>query len=236
MLNDLSTLDSQKWLYIGVIYILSYIFSTLFVSFFGRENKLFLPFLKQSFFSLQSVWVALGFLLNFLLCFFLYGYDNYTWFLFGVLGIFFTLALIDCYKLAVPDLLNFSLVFFVFLGLYYFDVLEMKHFITSFALLGAFSFLRMFGGFIFGKEVMGEADLIVIGSVGAFFPLFYGFYVVVVSAIFAMVYILLLGALSFKDKKISLNQIKIPFVFFLFLGFVLGILYERFPIFGVLNV
>ncbi|WP_305862655.1 prepilin peptidase [Helicobacter cholecystus] len=237
MLNDLEILITKRHLlWVGLFLLLFYGISTLCVSFFGRENKNFSLFLKQTFFSVQSLLIAMCIPSLFFLSIFLYGYKEYAWFIFIFLGLFFTLALIDYLKLAVPDILNFVLFFYVFVGLYYFNVLSYENFISSFALLGAFSLLRMFGGFVFNKEVMGEADLIVMGSIGALFPFIYGCYIIVISAFLAMGYILILGAFYYRNKTISFSQIKIPFILFLFLGFIVGLFYWQFPIFGVLNV
>lgn len=237
MLEELGIL-LERWhlLWVGLFLLVSYAISTLLISFFGREHKSFYFFLKQSFFSIQSFLVVACIPSFLLLSVFLYGYGEYAWFMFAVLSLFFTLAFIDALKLAVPDILNFALLFFVFIGQYYFDMLDYGNFISSFALVGAFSLLRMFGGFVFSKEVMGEADLIIMGSIGSLFPFVYGCYTVVVSAVLAMIYILFLGAFYYRDKIISLSKIKIPFILFLFLGFMMGLLYQQFPIFGVLDV
>lgn len=237
MFNELEILvDRGHLFWVGLFLPLSYGVSTLLISFFGRENKSFSLFLKQSFFSLQSLVTAVCIPSIFLLSIFLYGYGDYAWFIFLSLALFFTLGFIDVLKLAVPDLLNFTLLFWIFAGLYYFDILTYESFISSFALVGIFSLLRMFGEFVFSKEVMGEADLIIMGSVGAFFPFIYGCYIIVASAILAIIYVLVLGAFYYQNKTISLSQVKIPFILFMFLGFVIGLLYQQFPIFGVFGV
>ncbi|WP_300223357.1 prepilin peptidase [uncultured Helicobacter sp.] len=237
MLNEIQALlDQGELLKILIVLLLCYAISTVLISFFGKENKTFLLFLKQSFFSYQSLCIALSIPSLMAMCSFLYGYGDYAWFVFGICFLFLILGWIDCYKLAVPDILNFSLLFYVFFGLYFLDLLSYGHFISSFSLVGAFALLRMLGGFVFAKEIMGEADLIVMGSIGALFSFVYGCYVVVASSFLAILYILILSAFNYKNKTISFSQIKIPFICFLFLGFILGLIYEKYPIFGVLNV
>lgn len=230
VLETLSRADNLFWVLL-IVFLCAGV-SMMLVGFFGRERMGLYSFFKISFFSKQGLLIALLIPSLFLLSVFLYGYSDYTWFVFGILALFLTLGLIDCLKLAIPDLLNFFLLFYIFTGLYYFDSLSWDNFISSATLLGFFSFLRIFGDFIFGKEVMGEADLIIIASVGAMFALPYNGYIVLISAVLAMFYILILSVFFYQKKIIMISQIKIPFVFFLFLGFTIGLIYEKYPIFG----
>lgn len=197
---------------------------------YGMQNNGIKDFCLK-FFSLRILGGSFVFcIINFLFCVWLYGYMPYAWFIFGVLCGFYVLSYIDCLLLKIPDLLNFAVLFFVWGGLYYFDFLTQESILASLALAGSFALIRILGSFIFGKEIMGEADIVVLASMGAIVGVYWSIYLVLFSSIVAMGYILLRGMMSFKDKQISIREIYIPFVLFLMVGLVLVLFCLRFEL------
>lgn len=83
---------------------------------------------------------------------------------------------------------------------------------------------------------MGEADIVVVASMGAIVMLIPSLYLVLISSFLAMGYIVLISLIHLRGKKIALSQIKVPFVLFLFLGFVITLFYLRYPLWGELGV
>lgn len=197
------------------------VFCSLLVINYGMQGSGIKDFCLK-FFSLRILGGSFIFcIVNFLFCVWLYSYTPYAWFVFGILCGFYVLSYIDCLLLKIPDLLNFAVLFFVWGGLYYFDLLTQEHILASLALAGSFALIRILGSFIFGKEIMGEADIVVLASMGAVVGVYWSIYLVLFSSIVAMGYILLRGMMGFKDRQISIREIRIPFVLFLMVGLVL---------------
>lgn len=235
-LSSLLHLEGREYLYLGIFYALSCVISSFLITLYVLKDKQLVAFIKKSIFSLQFLLSCVICLFAFLFCVWLYGYGEYAWFMAIVLLTLFVLSYIDSVLLAIPDWLNFALLFFIFVGLYYFDLLSLEHFIASFGICGAFALLRIFGSFIFKKEIMGEADLVVLASMGALLNLVSSLYLVLITSILAMIYIVLVGITHLKGKQIALSTIKVPFVLFLSLGFVITLFYLRYPLWGEMSV
>ena len=235
-LGRLLELDGGEYLCIGGAYILSSVICSFLISLYILKDKQIFSFVKNSLFSLQFLLTSFVGLLAFLFCIWLYGYGEYAWFMAIVLLCLYVLSYIDSALLAIPDWLNFALLFFIFIGLHYFGLLRLEHFISSFGICGAFALLRIFGSFIFKKEIMGEADLVVLASMGALVGLIESVYLVLVASSLALGYIVLVGITHLKGKQITLSTIKVPFVLFLSLGFVAILFYKSYPLWGEMSV
>lgn len=235
-LINLGNLSREEYLYIGIFISLGSVISSFLISLYTLKDKAFLSFIKNTFLSIQFLLSVLFCVFNFLFCTWLYGYEPYVWFMFVVLSCLFVLSYIDCVCLAIPDWLNFSLLFFIFGGLYYFSFLSFDHFVSAFGVCGAFALLRIFGAFIFKKEIMGEADIVILASIGALLSIIPSIYLSLVASFLAIAYILLVSVIHLKGKQIALSQIKLPFVCFLSLAFVIILFYLQYPLWGELGV
>lgn len=146
-------------------------------------------------------------------------------FLFFFLLNFYALSSIDYQFLAIPDCLNYL---GFFLGIFCGSLLFSPLFalLNAFLFLGFASFLRLFLGSYCKKEVLGEGDLIVFGSMGAVLGFYFGAIAIFLSAVFALVFLLI------KWKK----HLVTPFVPFLFLGFIATLLLQHFSILEPLSL
>ncbi|EES89833.1 prepilin peptidase [Helicobacter canadensis] len=150
----------------------------------------------------------------------------FSFYCFGNLGIvgfflflfFYVLSVIDWRFLEIPDCLNFlnlalAVCFGGFLGESFFiENLLIESCLNALLFMGIASFLRLFVGSLLQKEVMGEGDIIVFGTLGASLGVVFGGLSIVIGSCYALVWILL-------SKKSML-----PFVPFLFLGFCSAVL------------
>ncbi|CAM2975235.1 prepilin peptidase [Helicobacter burdigaliensis] len=138
------------------------------------------------------------------------------YYLFGILGIFYllfflcflALALLDYFYFEIPDNLNLLLFLFANLcGFYFLEKTDSLGFLISgLVLVGFAEVLRFLGGALFRKEIMGEGDVLIFGSMGATFGVISGMIGIFLGSVFALFYLSI-----YKQKKI-------PFVPFLFLG------------------
>lgn len=136
------------------------------------------------------------------------------YYLFGLVGIFYllfflcflSLAFIDYLYFEIPDNLNLTLFLLANLCGFYFLKQEPSFLLGGLALIGLAEVLRFFGSATLKKEIMGEGDVLVFGSIGATFGLQEGMLGIFLASIFALFYLLF-----YKHSKI-------PFVPFLFLG------------------
>lgn len=150
--------------------------------------------------------------------------------LFWLLLCFYVLSVIDWKFLEIPDILNFLN---LALGISYgvmtlpaslLGVAWAESLLFSTCFMGLASFLRLFLGSLTRKEVLGEGDIIVFGALGAALGGFYG-----ILAIFYASSSALLVLLIFKYyPRFSQQRLEIPFVPFLFLGFLCTILCQFF--------
>lgn len=218
-LQLLLKLNVEDWLFFLLGILGGGILASLVIAFYTQTNWKFIfksAFGSKLFFS--SIFASF---LAFLFVVWLYGLGEFALFMACVLMLFYGMAYIDSLLLAIPDLLNFLCLFFIFSGLFYFGLLGEEHFIATFSSAGALALLRIFGSFIFKKEILGEADIVLFASMSAIVLLDASLYLILISSLLAMGYILILGLFSFKERQISLFKIKIPFGVFLSLGFII---------------
>lgn len=144
-----------------------------------------------------------------------------------VLGTLFALllalSLIDLRYKAVPDILSLPA---LFLSFFTNDILQA--FQNGLLFMGGFSLLRFVVSSILKKEVMGEADIIIAGIIGALLGIKLGFFAIYLSAVIALIAFMLV-------RKRGYELPYIPFLSFaLFVTWLcetsilklLGIIYE----------
>ena len=151
-----------------------------------------------------------------LLAFFcFYHYGIYGIFAYFCVIFLYALSVIDFEYLEIPDSLNFlslfcAIAFFSFESPVFLTQMPFPSFFESLicacVLMGFASFLRLFVGSLLKKEVMGEGDIIVFGSLGALLGLYFAFLSIFLAAFYALIF-----TLFYKKREI-------PFVPFLFLG------------------
>lgn len=147
--------------------------------------------------------------------------------LFWLILCFYVLSLIDWEFLEIPDNLNFLN---LALGITYgaitlptnlFGFAWIDSLILALCFMGFASFLRLFIGSITNKEVLGEGDIIIFGTLGAGLGGIGG-----ILAIFLGSTLALCVLLFFTFYKTDARNIEIPFVPYLFLGFLAVIFYH----------
>lgn len=127
--------------------------------------------------------------------------------------LFYTLSVIDTHFLAIPDSLSFlTLALSLTFAVLYFNE-PLLACITCLSFIGFATFLRLFVGFLTKKETLGEGDLLLFGTIGCTLGAFYGAIAIFLAAVYALIFILIAQILR-KNKEMI-----IPFVPFLFLGF-----------------
>lgn len=224
-LQLLLKLPLQDWLFFLSLIGGGGVLASLVIAFYTQSKwKAILSYALNSktlLFSILSAFVI------FLLAVWLDGLSRYAFFLACILMLFYVMAYIDSLLLAIPDFLNFLCLFCIFCGLFYFDRLTQEHFISAFSSAGALALLRIFGNFIFKKEILGEADLVIFSSMSAVVLLDASLYLIFISCLLAMGYIVVLGLFSLRERQISVFKIKIPFAVFLTLGFVLVLIFLK---------
>ncbi|MCL9819393.1 prepilin peptidase [Helicobacter colisuis] len=150
----------------------------------------------------------------------------FSFYYFGILGVigfflflfFYVLSVIDWQFLEIPDSLNFlnlalAICFGGFFGESFFvEKLFAESCLNALLFMGFASFLRLFIGSLLQKEVMGEGDIVVFGTLGASLGVLLGGLSIVIGSCYGLIWILL-------SKKSML-----PFVPFLFLGFCSAVL------------
>ena len=135
----------------------------------------------------------------------------------GLLGFFaflflYVLGVIDWKYLEIPNSLNFLALFCgvgfggVFGKPLFLDFLIFDALLSSFVLMGIASFLRLFMESLLQKEVMGEGDVIVFGTLGGMLGILGAFLAIFLGAFLALIVLL-----------VAKKQI-LPFVPFLVLG------------------
>lgn len=76
------------------------------------------------------------------------------------------LSMIDYKILAVPDWINVTLFVCILIGVISFSENFWDVLLGGFAISGLFALLRIFGDIIFGREVLGEGDIVFGSSIG----------------------------------------------------------------------
>lgn len=131
------------------------------------------------------------------------------------------LGIIDIKCLALPDTLNFSLllvcVVYAFLESIFLQESFIYRVLLGFGVGGIFFTLKILYQSLTNKDILGEADIIVLSSLGIAFGAPSAFVSVFLGSIAALVYALFLN-LIFKR---TLFELKLPFCFFIFIGVIL---------------
>ncbi len=105
-----------------------------------------------------------------------------TFILGTVFALLLALSLIDLRYKAVPDMLSLPALFLSFLTLH-----PLESFQNGLLFMGGFCLLRMSLSSILKKEVMGEADIIIAGIIGALLGVKLGLFAIYLSAVIALV-------------------------------------------------
>lgn len=145
--------------------------------------------------------------------------------IYTILMVLLLLAIIDVKCLALPDILNFS---FLLICIAY-ALLDSAFMVESFVyrvLLGFgvggifFAFKILYQSFG-NKDIIGEADILILSSLGIAFGANNAFVCVFLGSVVALVYAIFLSI--FLKKR--LTELKLPFCFFIFIGTILDILW-----------
>ncbi len=135
------------------------------------------------------------------------------------------LGLIDIKCLALPDMLNFSLllvcVVYAFLESSIVYESFMQRVLLGFGVGGVFFTLKILYQSFMHKDIIGEADIVVLSALGIAFGALSAFVSVFLGSIVALVYALFL-AIWYKRNLIHL---KLPFCFFIFVGTIMQMLW-----------
>lgn len=221
------SLTSQEWLLVAMLVVGGSFVSNFLILFHTQKGHI-THFLIKMLYS-KSLLLSFAFcLFDFILVMVLYGFRPYSLLIACVLFVFFVLSYIDCILLAVPDWINFLCFFGIFAGLYYLNLLRDENIISSLCVAGGLAILRIFGSFVFRKEILGEADIVVFASMGALLSIYLSLQLLFLACLLAMVYILILAFVSLKEKEITISKIKVPFVTFLTLAFIVMLVYKQY--------
>ncbi len=137
------------------------------------------------------------------------------------------LGLIDIKCLAVPDTINFLLLL-VCIGYVFIDSQHsfVQRVLMGFGVGGVFFALKILYQSLVQKEIIGEADIIVLSSIGIAFGALNAFISVFLGSVAALVYAIFLAIFY----RVNLAQLKLPFCFFIFLGTTINLAWLSFVI------
>lgn len=139
-------------------------------------------------------------------------YNLSFYFIFTTLSFMMLLVLggIDFYTMQAPDNINFLALAFAICGISFDGLLEFVEGIKSALILaGTFSLLRLFIGYLKGEEALGEADIIVVATLGALLGTYGALESIFIGSLIALPVAIIL---RFK------NQNRLPFIPFLSVG------------------
>ncbi len=147
-----------------------------------------------------------------------------------VLMLLLLLGLIDIQCLALPDVLNFLLllvcVVFAFLDSMFMQESFIQRVLLGFGVGGVFFTLKIMYQSMARKDIIGEADIIVLSSVGIAFGVLDAFVAVFLGSIVALFYAVVLRVFY----KVNLVNLKLPFCFFIFVGVLLNLIWLHFVV------
>jgi leader peptidase (prepilin peptidase)/N-methyltransferase len=132
----------------------------------------------------------------------------------GVFAILLALSMIDFKYLEVPDSLNLLALTLSFAS----SINIIENFTNALLFAGGFSFLRFYVSYFTKKEAMGEADIMIAGTIGAMVGVKLGLVVVFLSALLALPVFLIAG------KK----DLEVPFIPFLALALLIVYVFSDF--------
>lgn len=170
--------------------------------------------------SLQYPFVELSSALIYALCYLRLESVTQALLIASVFALLLALSIIDLRYKAVPDALSLPALILAFcVGE---PLISLQNALT---LMGAFTFLRFLVSALAKKEVMGEADIIIAGIMGALLGIKLGLIAIYISAIIALV------AFMIVRKK----GYELPFIPFLALGLLFTWLFDT-PILHIMEL
>lgn len=135
-----------------------------------------------------------------------------------ILMLLLLLGLIDIRCLALPDILNFSLlsicIIYAFLDSVMINNGFIERMLLGFGVGGVFFTLKILYQSLSGKDIIGEADIILLSALSIAFGAELAFVSVFIGSVAALVWAIFLAFFSHK----SITTLKLPFCFFVFLG------------------
>jgi leader peptidase (prepilin peptidase)/N-methyltransferase len=132
----------------------------------------------------------------------------------GVFALLLALSMIDFKYLEVPDSLNLLALTLAFAS----SADLIGNFTNALLFAGGFSFLRFYVSYLTKKEAMGEADIMIAGTIGAMVGVKLGLVVIFLSALLALPVFLVAGK---KDMEV-------PFIPFLALALLIVYIFSDF--------
>lgn len=136
--------------------------------------------------------------------YYFFHFNGFAYFLIFLL--FYCISFIDYIYLKIPSSINFIiLAISILLTIDHATIIDSIY--NSLIFMGLISFIKILLESILDKEVIGEGDIIVFGTIGAFFDDTSGAICIFLSSLYALIFLL------YKKSNIA------PFVPFLFLGF-----------------
>lgn len=142
------------------------------------------------------------------------GLNPLAFFVFIMFLLLLALSTIDFIHMAVPDSLNFSALFFALLA----SNFALESLSNALIIAGGLALLRMIVSMIVHKEAMGEADIIIGATMGAFLGLKGALIALFLASVIAII-----PAIIRKRSGIE----ETPFIPFLSIGILLAFLYQN---------
>lgn len=195
------------------------VIGVLLIRFYSSEDSGFYSLLKST---LESKRCRLYFVLLFA-----FSLTTLLWIdtgaLYVVLAFLCILALIDVECLALPDVLNFLfLVVCMICTFLHSSTMQegyVERVLLGFGVGGVFFVLKILYQGITRRDIIGDADIVVLSSVGITMGVIDGFASIFLGSVVALIYALFLR-IFLKTKLLSL---KLPFCFFIFVGILMNI-------------
>ncbi|AAP77200.1 prepilin peptidase [Helicobacter hepaticus] len=194
-----------------------------FIAFYSEDTRL-KPFSLAIIFKLWIYRIYFLLLCVFSLCVLMwFGIDV----IYVIMMLLLLLGLIDIKCLAVPDTINFLLLL-VCIGYVFIDSQHsfVQRVLMGFGVGGVFFALKILYQSLVQKEIIGEADIIVLSSIGIAFGALNAFISVFLGSVAALVYAIFLAIFY----RVNLAQLKLPFCFFIFLGTTINLAWLSFVI------
>lgn len=136
-----------------------------------------------------------------------------------VFALLLALSLVDLRYKAVPDLLSLPALVISFFTLH-----PLESFQNGLLFMGGFAFLRMGLSSLLQKEVMGEADIIIAGIIGALVGVKLGLFAIYISAVISLVAFMVVRKRGYE----------LPYIPFLSIGLLITWLFDT-PILAFLE-
>ena len=197
---------------------------TLLIHLYSSEQTHFSTLFRSSFVSIRCrIYFIVLFIVSFVV---LWWFDAGA--VYVVFMLLLLLGLIDIQCLALPDVLNFLFllvcVAFAFLDSMAMQESFMQRVLLGFGVGGVFFTLKIMYQSLARKDIIGEADIIVLSSVGIAFGVLDAFVGVFLGSVAALFYAIVLRVFY----KVNLVNLKLPFCFFIFVGVLLNLIWLHF--------